>query len=127
MSKVVLDASAILAVARNEPGADCVKAERSNSILSTVNHMEVVSKLMQHNILFEDVARFLAEVFPNVTAFDQRQAELAAKLHAANRALSLSYADCACLALGLAMNLPVLTGDRKWSTLVVGVEIRLFR
>lgn len=124
---IVLDASAILAVARKEPGADAVKAVRADSIVSAVNHLEVVSKLIQHNIPFKEINRFLTEAFPNVIPFDQHQANVAAQLHAANRASNLSYADCACLALAMNHNIPVLTGDRKWATIPLNVEVRLFR
>ena len=127
MSSVVLDASAILAVARNERGADVVKSARVDAILSTVNQMEVVSKLLQHDLPLEEIQRFLTEAFPRVIAFDQHHSDRAAQLHAANRAHHLSYADCACLALAMERGLPVLTGDRKWAMLTVNIEIKLFR
>lgn len=127
MSRVVLDASAVLAVAHNERGAEIVKASRAEAILSAVNHLEVVSKLIQHGISLDEIKRFLVEAFPCVMAFDQDQANRAAQLHAANRTHHLSYADCACLALAMEQNLPVLTGDRKWATIPINVNVQLFR
>lgn len=127
MSSVVLDASAILAVARNEPGVDVVNAHRANGIVSAVNHMEVVSKLLRFYVPMKDIELFLSEAFPSVSAFDQQQANIAARLHAENRDHHLSYADAACLALAMTKNIPVLTGDRKWSTISLDVEVRLFR
>jgi ribonuclease VapC len=127
MSSVVLDASAILAVARNEPGAVVVNAHRANAIVSAVNHMEVVSKLLRFDIPMNEIEIFLSEVFPSVAAFDQQQATLAARLHAENRNHHLSYADAACLALAITRSLPVLTGDSKWKQLTLEVEVRLFR
>lgn len=125
MSSVVLDASAILAVARNEPGADVVNAHRANAIVSAVNHMEVVSKLLRFDIPMNEIEIFLSEAFPSVTAFDHQQATLAAQLHAENRNHRLSYADAACLALAMTQNIPVLTGDRKWTTISLDVEVKL--
>jgi PIN domain nuclease of toxin-antitoxin system len=127
VSSVVLDASAILAVARNEPAADAVKANRANATISAVNHMEVVSKLLRFDIPMHEIEIFLSEAFPSVTEFDHQQATLAAQLHAENRNHHLSYADAACLALAMTRNIPVITGDRKWSTMALDVEVRLFR
>lgn len=127
VSRVVLDASAILAVARNEPGADVVNAHRANAIISTVNHMEVISKLLRLDIPMTEIEIFLSEAFPSVTAFDHQQATLAAQLHAEHRTSGISYADVACLALAITQNIPVLTGDRKWATISLDVEVRLFR
>lgn len=39
----------------------------------------------------------------------------------------LSFGDRACLALGKALGLSVLTADRKWHDLDIGVDIRLIR
>lgn len=127
MSSVVLDASAVLAVAKFETGAEAVTAERIGAILSAVNHTEVVSKLLRHGLTAEEIERFLVEVFPNVIAFDREQANLAAKLHAENKQHKLSYADCSCLALAMVQGIPVLTGDRKWTAIRLDVEVRLFR
>lgn len=126
-TNIVLDASAILAVARNESGCETVKAARTTAILSAVNHMEVVSKLLQHDLSFEEIHRFLAEAFPSVIPFSEQQANLAAQLHAKHRRDNVSYGDAACLALAQHRNLPVLTGDRKWTAIPVSVEVRLFR
>ena len=127
VSRVVLDASAILAVARNEPGADVVNTHRANAIISAVNHMEVVSKLLRFDIPMNEIEVFLSEAFPTVTEFDQQQAAVAARLHAENRSNRLGYADAACLALAMTRGIPVVTGDRKWTMIPLGIEVRLFR
>jgi PIN domain nuclease of toxin-antitoxin system len=41
--------------------------------------------------------------------------------------LGLSLADRACLALAMREGLPVLTGDRAWATLDLGVDVVLIR
>lgn len=127
MSSVVLDASAVLAVARNERGADAVRAVRIDAVISAVNHTEVVSKLLQYAIPMAEIGHFLSDAFPNVVPFDHKQAESAGQLHARTRREKLSYADCACLTLAAHRGLPVLTGDRKWLTFSHPVEVRLFR
>ena len=127
MSSIVLDASAVLAVAHKEPGADVVLKAQSQAILSAVNHAEVVSKLLQKHIAFEELQLFVSEVFPRVIPFDLEQANEAGRLHAATRKHELSYADCACIALAAVRGIPLLTGDRKWLKIETKVEIRLFR
>jgi PIN domain nuclease of toxin-antitoxin system len=127
VSNIVLDASAVLAVAHKEPGADVVLKARSQAIVSAVNHAEVVSKLVQKHIAFEEVQIFVAEVFPHVIPFDLEQANAAGRLHAATRKNEFSYADCACIALATIRGIPLLTGDKKWLKIETAVEIRLFR
>lgn len=127
MSSVVLDASAILAVARNEKGTDAVLAVRADAVLSAVNHAEVVSKLLRCEMPQEEIDLFLGEAFPHVVALDREQAGRAGRLHAATRRQKLSYADCACLALAASRGLPVLTGDRKWAQLDLGVTVEVIR
>jgi PIN domain nuclease of toxin-antitoxin system len=41
--------------------------------------------------------------------------------------LGLSLADRACLALGASLERPVLTTDRAWERVDVGVDIRVIR
>jgi PIN domain nuclease of toxin-antitoxin system len=123
----VFDASAILALAVGEPGFDMVRPARPDAVVSAVNHLEVVSKLLQTGLDEAEVRHFLDEAFPRVVPLDRSQADGAAKLHARSRELRLSYADCACLALAEARGFPVLTGDRKWTRIDLPVEVRLFR
>ena len=43
------------------------------------------------------------------------------------KSIGLSFGDRACLALGIILNQPVLTTDRLWGSINVGVEVRLLR
>jgi ribonuclease VapC len=62
-----------------------------------------------------------------IVPFSERQARLTAELLPQTRALGLSLGDRACLALAIERELPVLTTDKGWKALRVGVEIRLIR
>ena len=62
-------------------------------------------------------------VFP----FDAATAAGAARLLVAHRRHDLSLGDCACLATARQHGLPVMTADRAWAGLDLGVEIRLIR
>jgi PIN domain nuclease of toxin-antitoxin system len=50
-----------------------------------------------------------------------------ARLGAHTRTAALSLADRACFALARQLDAPVLTADRLWSSIAVGVEVRLIR
>ncbi|MGB6905026.1 MAG: hypothetical protein WBD98_19500, partial [Acidobacteriaceae bacterium] len=67
MSRVVLDASAILAAAHNEPGAGIVLAHVSEAAVSTVNLAEAQGKLIQRGLspsdAWEVALNFCSEVF----------------------------------------------------------------
>ena len=95
--------------------------------MSAVNHMEVISKLLRTKTDASEITAFLAEAFPMVIPFDIEQADRAGQLHAAHRDKRLSYADCACIALAAVRRLPLLTGDRDWLDLPLGLDIRCFR
>ena len=62
-----------------------------------------------------------------VVPFDTTLAKLAATLKAPTRALGLSLADRACLALALDRRLPAVTGDRDWAKARLDVELVPFR
>ena len=52
---------------------------------------------------------------------------IAARLDPITHRRDISSADHCCIALGRHLHLPVLTGDRIWATLDLGVEVRLIR
>lgn len=118
----VLDASAVIAFLRDEPGAAEVRAvleEPEVPFLSTVNLTEVAQHVGRARPAVIDG---LAQVV-TILDYDRAQAQLAAGLHAETRAAGLGLADRACLALALATESPVLTADRAWSRLDLGIEI----
>ena len=115
MSSAVLDASAVLAVAHAEPGADRVLARSGRGVMSAVNLAEVYARLLRAGVPAAEVAAGVAALVAEVVPFDRPQAEATAALHARTRPLGLSLADAACLALGAARGLPVLTADRGWA------------
>jgi ribonuclease VapC len=127
VSRVVLDTSAILAVAFNEEGSATVLKQRANAIVSAVNQLEAISKLLQFDMAAADIDIFLSAVFPDVIAFDKHQAALAAEIHHQNRQHRISFADSSCMALARLHKIPVLTADRKWTTIPLDVDVQLVR
>lgn len=127
MSRVVLDASAVLASFLDEPGGDVVLAALPDALLSAVNYTETLTRLLDRGVPEPELAAAAADIAAIVAPFDEEQALLAAKLRPATRGLGLSLGDRACLALALSRGLPALTADRRWAELALGVEIRLLR
>jgi ribonuclease VapC len=123
----VLDASALLALILQEPGSDTVQnALRSGVVVSSVNLSEVVAKLTES--LSETQIREQLDSLRFETAdFRQEDAWQVGLLRPGTRHLGLSLGDRACLALALRMSLPVLTADRSWADLRLGVSIEFCR
>ncbi len=59
--------------------------------------------------------------------FTAAQAEVAAGMWPSTRSIGLSLADRACLALALQSKAAVLTADRAWAGLVLGLDIQVIR
>jgi len=127
VSSIVLDASAVLAVLFAEKGADAVIPRLPGAFLSCVNLAEVTSRAIDCGKSLEDTIAEIARLPLRVVEYDAGQAHITASLRAATKPFGLSLGDRACLALGLARQATVLTGDRDWRKLKIGVEITLFR
>jgi PIN domain nuclease of toxin-antitoxin system len=127
MSKVVLDASALMALLRREPGSEAVQSALAHAMISTVNLSEVLAKASEISKGFDAAKAALAGLQLSVIPFDEQQAEIAAGLRSVTRSLGLSLGDRCCLALGIARTLPILTADRDWSKLQLGITIQMIR
>jgi ribonuclease VapC len=127
MTSVILDASALLAALLGEPGAEVVIARRSGAMMSAVNYSEVLARTAALCGSLEDAKRRVDRQEVAVIPLDQSMATVAASLRAATKALGLSLADRCCLALALTRGLPILTADRAWQQIEVGVTVELIR
>ena len=125
---VVLDASAMLALLRNEPGAGIVEAALPAATMCAVNVAEVAERL-RRDFSPAAVSASLDLVLPMVIAADKDLAVAAGLMRAETAAAGLSLGDRFCLALGFRMGAPVLTADRVWAEIAdaIGVEVRLIR
>ena len=127
MAEWVLDASAVLASLRNETGGERVLPVLETSLLSAVNLAEVATRLLDLGALAADIDGLRERLRCEVIPFDEGLALRAGLLRVQTRHLGLSVGDRACLALAQREGLPVLTGDRAWRGLDVGVEVVLIR
>lgn len=129
----VLDASALLAHLRDEPGADVVaEAIASGAVISTVNLAEVFSRVADRGA---DPAKLAAELTQSglldgaitVEPFTTADAIDAGRLRPLTRDAGLSLGDRACLALARRLDAPALTADTDWQGVAHGVELRPIR
>jgi PIN domain nuclease of toxin-antitoxin system len=127
MNSVVLDASALMAFLRSEPGSDIVQTALADAAISTVNISEVLAKAAELSRDMGTVKAALRRLQLRVVPFDEQQAEIAAGLRPVTRPLGLSLGDRCCLALGMVEGVPVLTTDRDWAKLQLAIEIKVIR
>jgi ribonuclease VapC len=128
MTRIVLDASAILAVINGEPGVEKLTPELlARAVGSSVNLAEVQAKLVSRGWTseqaWEDATSPVREILP----FDEEQARIAGDLVIQTRHLGLSLGDRASLALGIALELPVYTAEKAWKKVKVGVRVYVIR
>ena len=123
----VLDASALLALLNDEPGADVVARTVPHGVVCAVNHSEVVAKLSEAGLPDSDIVAALGGLGLEVVPFDEALSLAAGLLRTVTAHLGLSLGDRACLALAQARGLPALTADRVWLDLDLEVEVRAIR
>lgn len=127
MTDHVLDSSAVLADLFGEPGAESVRPAVEGAFLSAVNYAEVISKLVDNGVEPLEARERVDELPCSVVPPDPACAAQAGTLRAATRRAGLTLGDRFCLALALQLGLPVLTADRRWKDLDIGVDVRLIR
>lgn len=121
--RVVLDASAVLAVAHGEPGADVVEPLVDGSSLSAVNWSEVARVCLSAGRKPAALRSLLVDAGCEIVPFTVEDANVAAALWPATRAAGLSLGDRACLALAHRLDRVAVTTDRAWVELDVGVDV----
>ncbi|EDX83093.1 hypothetical protein S7335_271 [Synechococcus sp. PCC 7335] len=124
---VVLDASALLAFLLDEAGHKQVDAVIAESVMSSVNWCEVVQQMVKRETDMLGCRESLEVLGMSIIPFDAIAAEQTAELWPGSRAYGLSLGDRACIALGMAMKVPVLTGDRVWADAYPNSLVQLIR
>ena len=122
----VLDASAVLAMVYQEPGADDIASRLDGSLISSVNFSEVLQKARAEGYDLDEIAALLRSMVDGIVPFDDRRALETAALWEQTRIAGLSLADRACLALTAAVSGVAVTTDSAWAKLELpGVAIHV--
>ncbi len=119
MASVVLDASAVLALVRDEPGADKVASHIGRAAISAVNLQEVIKELLLSGLDEPTTRELLDELRLDVRAHEIEAAYAAAALHAQVGQYGCGLGDRSSLALALQLGVPVVTADCKWKKVKV--------
>lgn len=127
VTSAVLDASALIALLRAEPGADIVRGALPGSLLNAVNYSEVLKKTIERGGSGESAAAFIAGLSVMVIPFDAELASIAANLYPQTKEHGLSLADRACLALGIQRNCVVLTAERAMGLIALPIKVKVIR
>jgi PIN domain nuclease of toxin-antitoxin system len=127
VSSVVLDASALLALLNDEPGRDRVEKALDDSIIGAVNYCETLGKLIDAGVPEDDARHSIDLLNIDIVEFDTELAFRAAAIRPMTKRLGLSLGDRCCLALGLDRKATVLTAERSWSKLKLGLKIEVIR
>ncbi len=129
MSEAVLDASALLALLKEEAGAAKVADAIAASRMTSVNYAEVVSHFIHAGMPANEVDAMLHPLPVAIVEADQGLATIAGRLRAVTAEAGLSLGDRFCLALALRDGLPALTADKTWRTIAdaAGVKISVIR
>lgn len=124
---ILLDASALLAFLRNESGGAAAGPHLDRAGMGTANWSEAIAKETLRGLGSPVPQPAFGDLGIELVDFDRAMAETAAQLAPLTSTLGLSFADRAGLAVAKVLGLPVLTADRQWARLDLGVEVRLIR
>lgn len=127
---ILADSSAIIAYLQAEKGKDFVKPYLDDPInnlhINSVNLIEIILKLKQHNIHSEKILSRLDRLKLSIVDCTREIAFIATEIsHPKNMFLSLG--DRICLATAIHHKSPVLTADASWKKLKLPVEVITIR
>ncbi len=128
MASVVFDASAILALLRDEPGADIVASHIGDGLISAVNLNEVIKELLRRGVPLDTALAMLDALHLDVRPHGRDEATASAALYPATKEYGSGLGDRSCMALAIAEGVPALTADRDWVKIeLAGLEVQLVR
>jgi PIN domain nuclease of toxin-antitoxin system len=129
MTLAVLDASALIALVRREPGEAAVRAVLARSAISVVNLSEVVGHFGRNEVAEADIRRVLDALPIERAPFDEELAYATGLLISATKVFGLSFGDRACLALARRLGVRAITADRAWASIsaLAGIEVEVIR
>jgi ribonuclease VapC len=126
-AKVVFDTSAILALVKAELGWDRAAALFPTAVLCTVNAAEAYSKFAEWKLPRHELTKYEVMLHDIVVPFDNDLALRAGAFRTVTSQFGLSLGDRACLALAHRLGVRVVTADKIWAKVQVGVEIEVIR
>lgn len=127
MAEAVIDASALLALLKAEPGADIVTEALPGAVMSAINLSEVIAKLGETGMPEKAIRQALQPLGLQIIPFDEEQAYQAGVLRTSTQSTGISLGDRACLSLAKTLGVVALTADKAWSGIRIGTKIKVIR
>ena len=121
----VLDASALLAVFNDEPGADRVIAVLDDAVINSVNIAEVAAGLVAKGKSQSQARAAVRVLGCRVSDADQEMGLDAGFLRKLTETAGLSLGDRFCLAQGRRLGATVMTADRQWLRIAEVCEVTI--
>ena len=128
MARAVLDSSAVIALLRDERGAEVIADYAADALISAVTLQEVVKVLLADGASAKVARGMIDPLSLDVRAHEAGDAWAAAMLRQATKAKGSGLGDRTCMALAIAEGLPAITTDRVWAELSIpGLTVILAR
>ena len=128
MARIVFDASAVIALLRDEAGADMIASYAGDALLSAVNLQEVIKALLMRGFSLEVARAMIDALHLEIRPHTSEDAYSAAGLYAATKAHGRGLGDRTCMALAISEGLPALTTDQDWAKISIpGLTVTLAR
>ncbi len=124
---MVLDSSAILAILFSEPGRERVVEVLDDSVVSSVNLAEVITKLIEAGYSDEQAERSVDAFLPIAADLNASIAIEAGLLRRSTKKQGLSLGDRCCLATAKQFGATALTADRNWVDIDLPCKVELIR
>ena len=127
MKRVVLDASALISLLKEERGATKIAAVVADAVIGSVSHAEVVGHYVRLGAPADEIRMMLDALPIEVVVIDEALSWEAGALGPA--AADLSLGDRFCLALARRLKQPAYTADRtlKEAAVAAGVKVVVVR
>jgi ribonuclease VapC len=123
VTRVALDASALLAMLLGEPGGEKVRAVLEGALLCTVNLAEIVSHYAKLGASRPDIEAMLQPLPIQVVPVDAALSYEAGMLRPLTLPGGLSLGDRYCLALAKREGIAALTAERRWPDIAVAADV----
>lgn len=122
---VVLDASAVLALLLDEPGAAKVAGVLAGAQMSAANYAEVFTHYAKLGSIKSDIEDVVDGLPIEIVPVDGDLAKDAGMLRPLTIEAGLSLGDRCCLALARRSGLPAWTADKQWKLVAAAVGVKV--
>jgi ribonuclease VapC len=119
VARVVFDASAVIALLRDEEGTDVIAAYLGDALISAVNLQEVIKALLVRGFSIGMARAMIDALHLDVRPHNAADAYAAAELYEATKEHGRGLGARTCMALAIAEGLPVLTTDQAWAKITI--------